>query len=89
MRYPSLLKGGLTSGKQPMSVELTSGTGERTSHEATLRLDEEKTNFTLPTLQHCITGIRKPADVNLVLQRTPKISSETYYTSIPVIRKKR
>lgn len=62
MRNPSLQQGCLTSGKQPMSVELTSGTGERTDCEVALRLNVEGSNLTLPTLQHCITGIRKPAD---------------------------
>ena len=41
MRNPSLQQGGLASGKQPMSVELTSGTGERTFCEAALRLNKD------------------------------------------------
>ena len=63
MRNPSLQQGGLTSGKQPMSVELTSGTGERTFYEAALRLNRRYKSLTLPTLQHYITGIQKPADL--------------------------
>lgn len=62
MRNPSLQQGGLTSGKQPMSVELTSGTEERTFYEAALRLNRSDKSLSLPTLQHYITGIRKPAD---------------------------
>ena len=71
MRNPSLQKGGLTSGKQPMSVELTSGTGERTYYEAALRLNRRRKSLTLPTYQHYITGIQKPAVLFWVLQRTP------------------
>ena len=62
MRNPSLQQGDLTSGKQPMSVELTSGTGERTLHEAAFRLNKEQSNLTLPTRQHSITGIQKPVN---------------------------
>ena len=49
MRNPSLQQGDLSSGKQPMSVELTSGTGERTSYEAAFRLNWGGKNLALPT----------------------------------------
>jgi len=49
MRYPSLQKGGPGSGKQLMSLQLTSGSGERTFNEAAFQLNEEKENLTLPT----------------------------------------
>ena len=62
MRQPSLLKGGLTSGKQPMSLQLTSGSGERTFFEAALRLNQEVENLTLLSYSYCITGISKPVD---------------------------
>jgi hypothetical protein len=67
MRNPSLQQGDLSSGKQPMSVELTSGTGERTFDEAAFRLNWRNKSLTLPTLQHSITGILKPVDLFLVL----------------------
>ena len=60
MRQPSLLKGGLTSGKQPMSLQLTSGSGERTFREAAFRLNWRLENLTLLSYSYCITGISKP-----------------------------
>ena len=62
MRYPSLQKGGLTSGKQPMRLQLTSGSGGRTFLEVALRLNEEEKSLTLLSYSYCITGISKPAD---------------------------
>lgn len=62
MRQPSLLKGGLASGKQPMSLQLTSGSGKLTYFEAALRLNQEVENLTLLSYSYCITGIPKPAD---------------------------
>ena len=62
MRYPLLLKGGLTSGKQPMSLQLTSGTGERTYGEAAFRLNWRNQSLALLSYSYCITGIPKPAD---------------------------
>ena len=62
MRQPSLLKGGLTSGKQPMSLQLTSGSGERTLSEAAFRLNWRLENLTLLSYSYCITGISKPVD---------------------------
>lgn len=59
MRNPSLQKGGLTSGKQPMSVELTSGTGERTFYEAALRLNRRRKEL-------------DPADLTALYHRYPK-----------------
>ncbi len=49
------LKGGLTSGKQPMSLQLTSSSEERTSHEAALRFNQEAENLTLLSYSYCIT----------------------------------
>ena len=63
MRYPSLQKGGLTSGKQPMSLQLTSGSGGRTFLEVALRLNWRHQNLTLLSYSYCITGISKPADI--------------------------
>lgn len=60
MRYPSLLKGRPGSGKQPMSLQLTSGSGGRTFNEAALWLNEEQKNLTLLSYSYCITGISKP-----------------------------
>ena len=62
MRYPSLLKGGSCSGKQPMSLQLTSGSGERTFREAALRFNGRFQNLTLLSYSYCIMGISKPAD---------------------------
>ena len=62
MRYPSLLKGRPGSGKQPMSLQLTSGSGGRTLREATLRLNKEEKSLTLLSYSYCITGTSKPAD---------------------------
>ena len=62
MRYPSLLKGRSGSGKQPMSLQLTSGSGERTYHEAAFRLNKEAKSLTLLSYSYCITGTSKPAD---------------------------
>ena len=60
MRQPSLLKGSLSSGKQPMSLQLTSGSGERTLYEAAFRLNWSNMNLTLLSYSYCITGISKP-----------------------------
>ena len=49
-------------GKQLMSMQLTSGLGERTFMEATLRLNQEGKNLTLLSYSYCITGIPKPTD---------------------------
>jgi hypothetical protein len=49
-------------GKQLMSMQLTSGSGERTFQEATFRLNQERENLTLLSYSYCITGISKPAD---------------------------
>ena len=62
MRYPSLLKGRPGSGKQPMSLQLTSGSGEQTKNEAALWLNQEVENLTLLSYSYCITGTSKPAD---------------------------
>ena len=62
MRYPSLLKGRPGSGKQPMSLQLTSGSGGRTFCEAALRLNWRDENLTMLSYSYCITGIPKPAD---------------------------
>jgi len=55
--------GGLASGKQPMSLQLTPGSGERTFREAALRLNWRWENLTLLSYSYCITGISKPADI--------------------------
>ena len=60
---PHCEKGGLTSGKQPMSLQLTSGSGERTCLEAALQLNQEVENLTLLSFSYCITGISKPVDI--------------------------
>ena len=62
MRYPSLLKGRPGSGKQPMSLQLTSGSGEQTFSEVALRLNRRTQNLTLLSYSYCITGTSKPAD---------------------------
>ncbi len=45
-----------------MSLQLTSGSGGRTFHEAALRLNQEVENLTLLSYSYSITGISKPAD---------------------------
>ena len=45
-----------------MSMQLTSGSGEQTSLEATLRLNQEGKNLTLLSYSYCITGMSKPID---------------------------
>jgi len=40
-----------------MSLQLTSGSGERTFLEAALRLNWELENLTLLSYSYCITGI--------------------------------
>ena len=50
------------SGKQPMSLQLTSGSGEQTKNEAALWLNQEVENLTLLSYSYCITGTSKPAD---------------------------
>ena len=57
---PHCRKGGLDFGKQPMSLQLTSGSGGRTFNEAALWLNEEQKNLTLLSYSYCITGISKP-----------------------------
>ena len=56
-------KGGLSSGKQPMSLQLTSGSGERTYFEAAFWLNWRNKNLSLLSYSYCITGIPKPADI--------------------------
>lgn len=56
-------KGGLLSGKQPLSLQLTFGSGERTFYEAALRLDKDEKNLPRLSYSYCITGIPKPADI--------------------------
>lgn len=63
MRYPSLLKGRPGSGKQPMSLQLTSGSGERTLGEAALRLNWRRKNVILLSYSYCIAGTLKPTDI--------------------------
>jgi hypothetical protein len=43
-------------------MQLTSGSGELTFHEAAFRFNKEKKNLSLPTQQHYTTGISKPAN---------------------------
>ena len=62
MRYRSLLKGGLVSSKQPMSLQLTSGPGEPTPFEVTFQSNKVKENLSLLSYSYCIMGISKPAD---------------------------
>ena len=45
-----------------MSLQLTSGSGERTLDEVALRLNQEGKNLPLLSYSYCITGISKPAD---------------------------
>ena len=45
-----------------MSLQLTSGSGGRTFHEAALRLNQEVENLTLLSYSYSITGISKPVD---------------------------
>ena len=45
-----------------MSLQLTSGSGGQTFHEAALRLNQEVENLTLLSYSYSITGISKPAD---------------------------
>jgi len=52
----------LHPGKQLMSLQLTSGSGERTPYEVAFRLNKVEWNLTLPTCRHYITGISKPVD---------------------------
>ena len=50
----------LRSGKQPMSLQLTSGSGERTYSEAAFQAQLEKSkNLPLLSYSYCITGILK------------------------------
>ena len=49
-------------GKQLMSMQLTSGSGERTFLEAAFRLNWRNKNSTLLSYSYCITGMSKPAD---------------------------
>ena len=44
-----------------MSLQLTSGSGERTFFEAALRLNQEKENLALLSYSYCITGISRSA----------------------------
>lgn len=46
-----------------MSLQLTSGSGERTCDEAALWLNEEPENLTLLSYSYCIMGTLKPADI--------------------------
>nr|DAF81448.1 MAG TPA: hypothetical protein [Caudoviricetes sp.] len=46
-----------------MSLQLTSGSGERTFHEATFRFNGRFQNLTLLSYSYCIMGISKPADI--------------------------
>ena len=52
----------LSPAKQPMSLQLTSGSGEQTKNEAALWLNQEVENLTLLSYSYCITGTSKPAD---------------------------
>jgi hypothetical protein len=45
-----------------MSLQLTSGSGEQTFDEAAFRFNKDEKSLSLPTQQHYITGILKPAD---------------------------
>lgn len=45
-----------------MSLQLTSGSGGQTFHEAALRLNQEVENLTLLSYSYSITGISKPVD---------------------------
>ena len=80
MRYPSLQKGGLTSGKQPMSLQLTSGSGEPTPYEVTFQSNKVMENLTLLSYSYCITGISKPAVYSELSRYTYKIICKSYYT---------
>ena len=56
-----------------MSLQLTSGSGERTFFEAAFWLNWRTKNLTLLSYGYCITGISKPVG-------TPNINFKTYYT---------
>ena len=62
MRYPLLLKGRPYLREQPMSLQLTSGSGGQTLLEAALRLNWRLLSLTLLSYSYCITGIPEPAD---------------------------
>ena len=62
-----------------MSLQLTSGSGERTCDEAALWLNEEPENLTLLSYSYCIMGTLKPADIWFS-------NFETYYTRNPSCR---
>jgi len=61
MRHSLLQKDGSALGKQPVSWQLTSVSGELTPIEAAFRLNKEFENLTLLSYSYCITGISKPA----------------------------
>ena len=78
---PHCWKGGLVPGKQPMSLQLTSGSGEQTFFEAALRPNRSWLNLTLLSYSYCITGISKPADyTEWTKQIHLKIICKSYYT---------
>ena len=62
-KSPYCWKGGPVSGKQPVSWQLTSGSGEQTFHEAAFRLNGRNKLLTLLSYSYCTTGIPKPASV--------------------------
>ena len=49
-----------------MSLQLTSGSGERTPLEAALRLNRENKSLTLLSYSYCITGTSKPAATKII-----------------------
>ena len=72
-----------------MSLQLTSGSGGRTFHEAALRLNLEFENLTLLSYSYSITGISKPADkVECTKQIALKIICKSYYTRSLMQKKK-
>ena len=72
-----------------MSLQLTSGSGGLTFHEAALRLNLEFENLTLLSYSYSITGISKPADkVECTKQIALKIICKSYYTRSLMQKKK-
>ena len=63
MRKLSLQKSGPASGKQPVCLQQTSGSGELTLLAAALRLCRRLKNLTLLSYSNYIMGIQKPASL--------------------------
>ena len=62
--YSMIEKSDQDSGKQPLSMQLTSGSGEQTFHEVAMRLNKVTEYFALLSYSYCITVIQKPADIS-------------------------